>query len=209
MELATAIAERPLMSNLSRGLWGYHGQTAAGDALTVQSTGIGGPSAAIVVAELASLGVRSVVRVGTCRALGAELAAGDLLVADAALAADGVGSALGDGGPELADPALTALLAQTSAARRGTVVSLDLPYDPRDGGGEEWCERGALATDLSTAAVLTVARRHKISAASVLVVAEPATGDALADEALDSAALAAGEAAAQALARQASAWPLG
>ena len=44
--------ETPRMFNHHRGLWGYTGVALDGAPLTVQSTGIGGPSAAIVVAEL-------------------------------------------------------------------------------------------------------------------------------------------------------------
>ena len=56
---ALAIAQTVLvdarMSNHHRGLWGYHGRTSEGRELTVQATGIGGPSAAIVIGELAAL----------------------------------------------------------------------------------------------------------------------------------------------------------
>ena len=56
------------MFNHARGLWGYTGTAADGRPLTIQSTGMGGPSAAIVVEELCDLG-RAAVRVGTCGAL--------------------------------------------------------------------------------------------------------------------------------------------
>src|SRR3954447_17202874 len=57
------------MFNHHRGLWGYTGTASDGAPLTIQSTGMGGPSAAIVLEELAALGVRTAVRVGTARAL--------------------------------------------------------------------------------------------------------------------------------------------
>ena len=44
------------MLNARRGLWGYTGTAPDGEPLTVQSTGMGGPSAAIVVEELIDLG---------------------------------------------------------------------------------------------------------------------------------------------------------
>ena len=69
--LAQELLEQPKMSNHARGLWGYSGRTPAGGELTIQSTGIGGPSAALVLADLAELGVRRAVRVGTCVAAGA------------------------------------------------------------------------------------------------------------------------------------------
>ena len=67
--LAQELLEQPKMSNHARGLWGYSGRPPAGRELTIQATGMGGPSAAIVLADLAELGVRRAVRVGTCTAL--------------------------------------------------------------------------------------------------------------------------------------------
>src|SRR5437016_8431982 len=59
LTLAQALLEEPRMFNHNRGLWGYTGAAAAdGRPLTIQSTGMGGPSAAIVVSELAELGAR-------------------------------------------------------------------------------------------------------------------------------------------------------
>jgi uridine phosphorylase len=107
LALAQLLLEQPLMFNHHRGLWGYTGTAADGQPLTVQSTGMGGPSAAIVLHELISLGVRRAIRVGTCGALDAALGLGDLVVAREAIAADGTSAALGAGELTRADPALT------------------------------------------------------------------------------------------------------
>ena len=56
------------------------GTAPDGQRLTVQSTGMGGPSAAIVIAELAELGARRLLRTGTCGALDPAFGLGDLLV---------------------------------------------------------------------------------------------------------------------------------
>ena len=74
------------MFNHNRGLWGYTGTAADGEPMTIQSTGMGGPSAAIVLEELCDLGLETAIRVGTCGALDADLRLGDLVIADAALA---------------------------------------------------------------------------------------------------------------------------
>src|SRR5205085_861203 len=79
MALAQELTEAPKMSNHARGLWGYSGESIAGGALTIQSTGMGGPRAALVVADLHELGVRRAIRVGSCTALRAGLAPGTLL----------------------------------------------------------------------------------------------------------------------------------
>ena len=48
LSLAQALLHEPKMFNHNRGLWGYTGPAADGELLTIQSTGMGGPSAAIV-----------------------------------------------------------------------------------------------------------------------------------------------------------------
>src|SRR3954467_8173743 len=68
--LAQELLQQPKMSNHARGLWGYSGGTHAGDELTIQATGMGGPSATVVLRDLAELGVRRAIRIGTCTSLG-------------------------------------------------------------------------------------------------------------------------------------------
>ena len=95
--LAQALLEQPKMFNHNRGLWGYTGTAADGAPLTIQSTGMGGPSAAIVIEELVQLGARRLVRVGTCGTLVGGFALGDTIVAREAVCADGASRALGAG----------------------------------------------------------------------------------------------------------------
>ncbi len=78
LTLAQLLLEEPRMFNHHRGLWGYTGRAADGEPLTIQSTGMGGPSAAIVLEERADLGVTRAGRVGTCGALALSLALGAL-----------------------------------------------------------------------------------------------------------------------------------
>jgi uridine phosphorylase len=197
MELATALMQKPLMSNLSRGLWGYSGTTRPGRRLTVQSTGIGGPSAAAVLAELADEGVRRAIRIGTCVALDPELEPGAVIVVAESVASDGVGSALEPEAAALAaDPTLTGALVDALGLAGGSrVLSADFQHErwlPAGAGRAD----GAVAVDLSTAAVLAVGPRVGVAVGCALVVAESAVGGRLADETLDRAALGAGERAA-------------
>ena len=66
---------------------GYTG-TFGGKPVSVQATGMGCPSAAIVIEELVQLGVKRILRVGTCGGLQPDLAIGDLIVAISAVPAD-------------------------------------------------------------------------------------------------------------------------
>src|SRR3954452_18780477 len=94
LAVSQALLEGPRMMNARRGLWGYTGTAPDGGLVTVQSTGMGGPSAAIVAEELIGLGARVLVRIGTCGALSGDLSLGELVAVDAALAADGTSRAL-------------------------------------------------------------------------------------------------------------------
>jgi DeoD family purine-nucleoside phosphorylase len=172
--LAQALLEEPRMFNHHRGLWGYTGKAPDGEPLTIQSTGMGGPSAAIVVEELIALGARRLVRVGTCGALDGGLELGELVVAGEALAADGASRALGASGRVPADPELTAALAAAAdePCTSGTVVSSDLFYDPEPGRAEGWLEEGAVAVDMEAATVLQVSARHGCPAACLLAVSD-------------------------------------
>jgi uridine phosphorylase len=169
LAVAQSLLDAPKMFNHSRGLWGYTGLARDGLPLTVQSTGIGGPSAAIVCEELIALGARRLVRVGTCTAIATALALGDLLAVQAVLPADGTSGALGAGGP-LRPAAVLSERLVAAGARPATVVTSDLFYESRAGITREWMKRGAVAVDLAAAAVLRVAGRHGVEAACALAV---------------------------------------
>lgn len=174
--LAQHVLSEPRMFNHNRGLWGYTGTAADGGPLTVQSTGMGGPSAAIVIEELVRLGARRLVRAGTCGALDPELELGEMLIVDEALGDDGTSRAYGGGGPLHPDPALTSSLrsAATPGARLGRVVSSDLFYsaDPSDDRESVWAAAGALSVDMETATLFALAARRGVRAASVLGVSD-------------------------------------
>ncbi|MGI8411144.1 MAG: purine-nucleoside phosphorylase [Solirubrobacteraceae bacterium] len=174
LSLAQALLSDPKMFNHNRGLWGYTGTAADGHRLTIQSTGMGGPSAAIVIAELAQLGARRLVRVGTCGALDPSLELGDLVIATESIVADGTSRALGASERAPAGPVLLAALAAAGelTTRSGAVVSTDLFYDGADGREQDWIAAGALAVEMETATLFTLAARRGLSAGSVLVVSD-------------------------------------
>jgi uridine phosphorylase len=171
--LAQSVLSEPRMFNHNRGLWGYTGLAADGEPLTIQSTGMGGASAAIVIEELVVLGARSLIRVGTCGALVGDLELGSLLVAESALPADGASAALGATGPVAADPRLSRVLTEAGTpGAGGRVVSSDLFYDPVAERASAWVEAGALAVDMETATLFQLARRHELAAGCVLAVSD-------------------------------------
>lgn len=179
LALAQLLLAEPKMFNHNRGLWGYTGEAQDGELLTIQSTGMGGPSAAIVLEELCDLGLQRAIRVGTCGALDRGLAFGDLVIADAALAEDGTSRALGAGERVDADRGLVAALREATGdgARIGTVASTDLFYDRDSARARAWAGAGALAVEMEAATVLRVAQLRGIPAACVVAVSDVLDAD--------------------------------
>jgi uridine phosphorylase len=191
LRLAQELLEKPKMLNHNRGLWGYTGRAGDGELLSIQSTGMGGPSAAIVTTELIELGARRLLRVGTCGGLDQALRAGQLLVVEAALADDGTSRALGGfrrfervvGPGTLTDALLS------DGGQRATVVSADLFYDAYDRVAD-WIGAGAVAVEMEAATIFTVAARHGAEAGCALLVSNiVGSGRYLQPEALHAAEL--------------------
>jgi len=193
--LAQELLQEPKMSNHARGLWGYTGVTEAGRELTIQATGMGGPSASVVLADLAELGVRRAVRIGTCASLG-DLALGELVVVSEAH--EFRGSFVGQdrtkeprNGVLPAEALTSELAAALPGAHSGTVLSLDSLYRPE----RDLPSTLAEVADMQTAALLAAAAKLEVAVAAVLVVTEKSDSGQLRDEDLEAAAKLAGRAA--------------
>ena len=170
--LAQTLLDQPRMFNHNRGLWGYTGAAPDGASLTIQSSGMGGPSAAIVVSELVELGARRIVRAGTCGALDPAPQLGELVLVGESLAADGTSRALGAGDRVPAHPGLLRAFARAGATRARTVVSTDLFYGHVSAHEHDWRAAGAVAVEMECATVFALAARLEVDAAAVLIVSD-------------------------------------
>lgn len=189
--LAQELLEEPKMSNHARGLWGYSGQTPGGMQLTIQATGIGGPSAALVLDDLTELGLRRAIRVGTCVGPGDAYTLGELVVVTEAIAAGGSAGAFGVAAGEAVfpDAGLTDRLKAElgTQARAAGVSSFDIHPDEHSGADG--------VADMQTAALLARARSLGVAAAALLIVAETTAAGALEKDGVEAAERAAGRAA--------------
>jgi uridine phosphorylase len=210
LALAQALLTEPRMFNHHRGLWGYTGEARDGEALTIQATGMGGPSAAIVLTELIALGARRAIRVGTCGGLSPSLRLGDLVIARETACLDGTSRALSGGAAAVAaDAQLTdALVRAAPGAHAGTIASVDLFYD---NGSRPELERGVgsgaapVAVEMEAATLFAIGARSETAVGCVLVVSDTfdAGGERMRidDDALLAASERMGAAAVQALSR--------
>ncbi len=172
--------------NANRGLLGYTG-TLNGRPISVQTTGMGGPSIAIVVEELLRLGARKLVRVGTTGALRTDVHLGDLIIATASSATDGTTQAFMRGQPyaPAADFALTHALVH--AAERlgvpfhvGPIATLDVfsHYHPDPNFVRPWRDAGAIAVEMEASVLFYLAASHGAQAACLGIAVDIDSGDA-------------------------------
>ncbi len=129
----------------------------------VMSTGIGGPSCAIAIEELARLGVSVMIRVGTCGAISKEAKVGSTVIADAAVALDGTSAQYAPKGyPAAATPGVVMALEDSASSLKkkhlvGLAASTDSFYvgQGRQGyGGYFPSRQTSLVADLRQAKVL-------------------------------------------------------
>src|ERR671916_860670 len=161
-----------------RGMLGFTG-TYRGQPVSVQATGMGCPSAGIVIEELVQLGVKRLVRVGTCGGLQPDLEIGDLIVALSAVPADQTPIHLIGGEPhaptadfELTHAAVHNAKELGKRVRVGPIVSSDVFYNPDMDQYRRWSDRGILAVEMEAAMLFTLGALRKIQTGCLLTVSD-------------------------------------
>jgi uridine phosphorylase len=165
--------------------------TYEGVPLTICSTGIGCPSAAIAVEELSRVGVDTVIRVGTIGALQRGIEVGDMIVATGAAKEEGTSkryeSAVYPAVPDY--EVLSALVdaAESHSASRqtesgdaaesnaedvhvGPIVSDDAFYAETEEYVDDWEDANLLAVEMEAATVFSLARRKGLRAGAICTV---------------------------------------
>jgi uridine phosphorylase len=150
--------------------------TYEGRPLTICSTGIGGPSAAIALEELARVGVETVVRVGTTGALQEGIEIGDMVVATGAAKAEGTSKRY-ENVEYPAVPDYDVLRALVDAAEDrgedvhvGPIVSDDAFYNETDEYVADWEHAGLLAIEMEAATLFALGRRRGVRAGAICTV---------------------------------------
>ncbi len=161
-----------------RGMLGYTG-AYRGRTVSVQTTGMGCPSAAIVTEELIRLGAKNLLRVGTCGGYHPEMKLGDLVIATAAAPADGTVSTITQGTPYAPAAHFDLVHAAYHAAKGldrepfvGPIVSSDLFYDSEKDPQALWHSLGVLAVEMEASAIFTLAAIHGVRAGCILMVSD-------------------------------------
>jgi len=147
-----------------------------GRPLTICSTGIGAPSAAIAAEELDAVGVSTLLRVGTCGALQRGIEIGDMVVATGAAKDEGTTKRYEKATfPAVPNHDVLSTLVDVSNERDeevhiGPIVTDDAYYAETDAYVSEWERAGLLAIEMEAAALFTLARRKGLRAGAICTV---------------------------------------
>lgn len=186
VEQIAARLEAPVFIGRNREFTVWNG-TLNGETVTVCSTGIGGPSAAIAAEELADCGAEVLIRVGTCGGIALDVAGNDLVVATGAVRQDGTSHEYAPPEyPAVPDFGVTAaLIAGAGATGRrvhaGVVQSKDSFYGQHSPARmptaaalaekwEAWRRLGVLASEMEAAALFTVGAARGLRTGAVFHV---------------------------------------
>jgi len=141
--------------------------------LTICSTGIGSPSAAIAAEELEAVGVETLIRVGTTGALQHGIEIGDMIVATGAAKDEGTSKRYEDATvPAVPDYEVLSELVEVSTERGeevhvGPIATDDAYYAETEEYVENWEDAGMLAVEMEAAALFTLARRQGMRAGPI------------------------------------------
>lgn len=155
----------------------YHTYTGAykGLRVTAISHGVGGAGAAICFEELARLGARTIIRVGTCGSYLREIRSGDLLIGTGATREDGTSNVLVDPAfPAVSNLDVTNALRDAARARGDVKFALGvlrsdaafyhgLTPNPH----QYWADAGAVGIEMELATLLIIASLRKIRAGGI------------------------------------------
>jgi uridine phosphorylase len=169
------------------GYWDLVKGTYSGNDVTIITTGIGGPSAAIVVEELAYMGVENFIRVGTCGGIKQGIRPGDIVVPQRAkVGYDGVSASYNRYDKNIRldyampDRKLTEEMIKIARSKDvkldvGTVLTDDGFYNITD----HWTNHkedlkalsdgGILGVEMECSSIFNVARHLGVKAAAILV----------------------------------------
>ena len=174
--IAKTFLQDPVLYTSHRGLLGYTGRYK-GVPVSVQTTGMGAPSASIVAEELIGLGARVLLRVGTCGAVDEGLAPGDLVIAQGAVPLDGATRQYLEGRPyaPVPDPGLFLALWKGAEAlgyphHVGLVATEDAFYATTPEGARAWSRYGVLAFEMEASALFLIGKMRGVRAGAILAV---------------------------------------
>lgn len=169
--------------------------TYKGVKVSVVSTGMGCPSTAIAVEELANVGAKCIVRLGTCAGFRQDVVPGNICITTGAYKQDGTSKRyVPESFPAVPDLDLTSIMIQTAKemtknmdsafeVKTGITCSDDAFYAEDPKWIEECYKLGCMNVEMESSAIYTIAHLRNLRAATICAAAANLyTGEEFIDE---------------------------
>jgi purine-nucleoside phosphorylase len=177
--IAETFLENAICYNKVRGMLGYTG-TYKGRPISVQGSGMGVPSALIYYHELiVNFEAKNLIRVGTAGSFQKDVGLRDIVLAMAASTNSAINERNFYGSHfaptanfELFKKAITYAEQQNISIKAGNILTNDVFYEDDPDGFKKWADHGVLCVEMETAALYTIAAKHKVKALSILTISD-------------------------------------
>ena len=176
--IAKNFLESTKLFNGYRLMYGFTGKYKGRD-ISVQTTGMGSPSISIIIEELNMLGVKSLIRVGTCGSINKKVNISDIVLAFNAHSSHGIYNNYFNGGAFSAgaDFALSRALFDKSASKSykthcGSVLTSETFYEDSFDLYEKYAKFGTLAVEMESYALFLLSSKYNIKASTMLAVSD-------------------------------------
>lgn len=177
--IADNFLENVVCYNEVRGMYGFTG-TYKGKRVSVQGTGMGMPSISIYVNELITeYGAKNLIRIGTSGSLREDVKIRDLVIAMSASTDSNVNKIRFSGmdyaptaSYKLLKKAYDVAISKGIDTKVGNVFTSDTFYHDDPDAWKKWAKFGALAVEMETAALYTLAAKYNVDALSITTVSD-------------------------------------
>ena len=185
VEQVSTLLDKVRLVNKNRGFITYTGEYK-GVPITIATHGVGVPSASIVFEELAMVGAKAIVRLGSCGALVKGFKIGDVIIP--------TGCAYYPGGAyyqylrewvctatspdyELLKNLVESAHAAGLRYALGPIISSDAFYAEDPEFAEKWASRGVIAVEMECAGLFMLGLMRKVKTAAILLVSDSLVED--------------------------------
>ena len=177
--IAKKFLDNPKRYNEYRYMFGFTG-TYKGVPVSIQTSGMGTPSASIIVEELFQLGAEAIIRVGTVGGLDPKMGMADLLITNSAWSSREIVQQITMTPDYNATPSWDLLHASVHVAEKefkipyhvGPIASCNLFYNPDPTFARKLADLGCRGCEMEAAALFAIAAKHKKKAHCLLTVSD-------------------------------------
>ncbi len=173
--MAKTFLDNPVLYNKNRQLLGYTG-TYKGMRVSIQTTGMGCPSHAIVVEEMIRLGAKTLIRVGTAGIFEPSIKPGELVIAMSAVPMEGTTKMYLNNAPyaptasyKVVNALVNSSQAQNTNAHVGLIQTEDAFYATKPEHVQDFVDRGILCVEMESSVLFLLGKLRKVDVGSILV----------------------------------------